>query len=384
MSKSRVYWVSVLERLAVPVLEAAAEGRLRRDMPVRGGVNRASSSHLEAVGRLLSGIAPWLNCPGLTGEEAVLQKRLRQLSLQTIKVVADPASPDFLLKGETGQFLVDISYLAQTLLRAEAVLWNPLDDVTKARLLDSFEYSRRVSPLWCNWLCFAAMCETVLWKFGRTPDMLRIDTCLRAHEKFYKGDGVYGDGENFHWDYYNSFVIHPMLVDILNAAETLGGIPRPAWDTSGFLVKEKAIHRAQRYALVQERMIASDGSFPPLGRSLAYRMGAFQTLGMIALHNLLPSELPPAQARCALTAVIHRLMDAPGTWDKDGWLQVGLCGHQPSIGEVYISTGSLYICSNGLLPLGLPPPDPFWSGPDLPWTSVKVFGGKDVPADHAW
>lgn len=381
---SRSYWVSILNRIAVPVLEAAAEGRLRSDMPMGGGVNRENSSHLEAISRLMSGIAPWLNCPGLTGEEVTLQARVQQLALRSITSIADPDSPDFLLRGETAQSLVECAYLAQAFLRAEDALWVPLDDVTKTRLLDGFEYVRRFDPPWCNWMCFAAMCETVLWRFGRTPDKLRITICLRGHEKFYKGDGVYGDGETLHFDYYNSYVIHPMLVDILTTVDSLGGIPIPSWDVSGFLVKDKALHRAQRYALVQERMIAPDGSYPPIGRSLTYRMGAFQTLAMIALNGLLPEELPPAQARCALTAVIHRLMDAPGTWDENGWLQIGLCGHQPSLGEGYISTGSLYICANGLLPLGLPPADPFWSSPELPWTSVKIFGGKDVSSDHAW
>jgi hypothetical protein len=384
MNKNRTYWVSILERLAVPVLEAGAAGRLRRDMPVRGGVNRENVAHLEAVGRLLSGIAPWLNCPGLTGEEAALQERLRRLARETLKSISDPASPDFLFDGRPGQFLVDAAYVAQTLLRAREALWEPLSDETKNHLLDGFEKGRKTNAMWSNWLCFSAMCESTLWVFGREPDMHRIDICLRAHEKFYKGDGVYGDGENFHWDYYNSFVIHPMLLDILDAVEPLGGVPRVAWDKTGFVKRDEQIRRSQRYALVQERMIAPDGSFPPLGRSLAYRMGAFQTLAAIALQHRLPDELPPAQARCALTAVIHRLMDAPGTWDEKGWLQVGLCGHQPSLGEVYVCTGSLYICSNGLLPLGLPPDDPFWACPDLPWTSVKVFGGQDIPADHAW
>jgi len=27
------------------------------------------------------------------------------------------------------------------------------------------------------------------------------------HESWYKGDGAYGDGSDFHWDYYNSYVI---------------------------------------------------------------------------------------------------------------------------------------------------------------------------------
>lgn len=35
----------------------------------------------------------------------------------------------------------------------------------------------------------------------------------------------------------------------------------------------------------------------------------------------------------------------------------------PHLGESYISTGSLYLASTVLLPLGLPPADPFWSAP---------------------
>ena len=47
--------------------------------------------------------------------------------------------------------------------------------------------------------------------------------------------------------------------------------------------------------------------------------------------------------------------------NEHGWLTIGLSGHQPSLGEPYISTGSLYLCLCGLLPLGLPPDNEFWS-----------------------
>ena len=77
------------------------------------------------------------------------------------------------------------------------------------------------------------------------------------------------------------------------------------------------------------------------------------------------------------------MIEAPGTFDADGWLTIGFCGHQPSIGETYISTGSLYLCAVGLLPLGLPPSDPFWQAPAADWTSKKAWGGQDLPADHA-
>jgi len=56
---------------------------------------------------------------------------------------------------------------------------------------------------------------------------------------------------------------------------------------------------------------------------------------------------------------------------------------QPGLADFYITTGSLYICLNAFVPLGLPETDEFWSGAPLPWTSVKVWTGMDVKADHA-
>src|SRR4029077_9260995 len=107
--------------------------------------------------------------------------------------------------------------------------------------------------------------------------------------------------------------------------------------------------------------IAPDGSFPAIGRSIAYRCGAFHLLAQSALRRVLPDGVAPAQARGALTAVIRRTLDAPGTFGAGGWLRAGLWGPQPGIGESYISTGSLYLCSVAFLPLGLPASDSFWS-----------------------
>jgi hypothetical protein len=202
-----------------------------------------------------------------------------------------------------------------------------------------------------------------------------VDYALRQHAQWYKGDGVYGDGPEFHWDYYNSFVIQPMLLDVLDSL----GAQDPAWAA----MKERARKRAQRYAAIQERLISPEGSFPAIGRSIAYRFGAFQLLGQIALRHELPEGVTPAQVRGGLSAVIRRQIEAPGTFDKDGWLTIGFCGHQPGIGERYISTGSLYLCSVGLLPLGLPPSDEFWSAPAADWTQKRAWAGQPFPIDHA-
>jgi hypothetical protein len=165
-----------------------------------------------------------------------------------------------------------------------------------------------------------------------------------------------------------------MLTDVLAACKD----ESPAWQE----IDAREALRAKRYAAVQERLVAPDGSFPAIGRSIAYRCGAFHLLAQSALRHALPEGVSPAQVRGALTAVIRRSFEAPDTFDADGWLRIGFCGHQPGIGETYISTGSLYLCSVGLLPLGLPASDEFWSAPPQPWTSVKAWSGQAFPIDH--
>ena len=183
----------------------------------------------------------------------------------------------------------------------------------------------------------------------------RVGHALQKHMEWYKGDGVYGDGKDYHCDYYNSYVIHPMLV-----AVTTVFADDKEWGPLAPVILE----RARRYAAIQERQISPEGAYPVIGRSSAYRFGAFHALGQIALIGKLPHGVIPAQVRCAMTTVLRRQVEAPGTFDKDGWLQLGFCGHQPDIADSYVSTGSLYLCANALLPLGLPKDDPFWAAPD--------------------
>jgi hypothetical protein len=273
------------------------------------------------------------------------------------------------------QPVVDTAFLALAILRAPTELWEKLDRATKVKLMEAMRSSRAIRPGFNNWLLFSATVEAFLCFAGEPWDPMRIDYAIRQHEEWYKGDGLYGDGPQFHWDYYNSFVIHPMLLEVVATVSKQS----KAWEP----FEPAILTRAQRYAAIQERMIGPDGSYPAIGRSLAYRFGAFHLLATMALRKQLPSGVKPEQVRCAMTAVIRRMIEAPGTFDKQGWLTVGFCGHQPSVGENYISTGSLYLCSAALLPLGLPSADQFWSAPRQPWTSQKIWNGEDIPADHA-
>ena len=375
----RQYWLRQLTRIADPVLENLAAGTLKRNMPVEcaGGKleERRRYTHLEAIGRLLAGIAPWLEVELEAGAERDLQQRYRDLARAALGHATDPASPDFLNFHEGSQPLVDCGFLAQAVLRAPGQLWTKLDARTRTNLASALAASRAIAPPASNWLMFAAMVEAALARAGEPWDEARVDNAIRQHQQWYLGDGVYGDGPRFHWDYYNSFVIQPMLLDVLRNI----GAHNTTWQ--GLL--PNVVARARRYAAIQERLISPEGTFPVVGRSICYRTGAFQLLAQMALLGELPAPLTAPGVRAALTAVMKRLLEAPGTFDPQGWLTVGFAGHQPHLGESYISTGSLYLCAGVFLPLGLAPSNAFWNRPAEDWTSRRIWRGEDAAADHA-
>jgi hypothetical protein len=371
----RAFWRRTLMRVARPVLESLAANRLRARMPVECPTGRLEErravTHLEALGRTLAGIAPWLESDAGDAEAG----QLAQWARAGLEHAADPAAPDHLSFTAGRQCLVDAAFLAQGFLRAPKRLWQALPPPVQGRLVEAMAATRSIEPGRNNWLLLSAMVEAFLAAAGAEWRPEPVETALRSHEEWYKGDGAYGDGPRFHWDYYNSFVIQPFLVEVL---EHMGRVTQ-RWEP----LREAVQKRARRYAAVQERLIGPDGSFPPLGRSLAYRCGAFHLLAQAALRRELPEGLAPAQVRGALTAAIRRTLEAPGAFDDEGWLRVGLGGRQPGIAEAYISTGSLYLCTVAFLPLGLPAGDAFWVDPPADWTSRRAWTGADLGADHA-
>ncbi|MBX4148585.1 DUF2264 domain-containing protein [Paenibacillus sp. FSL W7-1279] len=376
MGDDRKYWVDTLVRITQPVLHSLSERRMVLDMPIeaREG-DRSNYTYLEALGRTLAGMAPWLEHGPRSGEEGEIRSNMAVMARQAIEAATDPTSPDYMNFTKGGQPLVDAAFLANAVLRAPNELYAMLGDKVKANLISALRSTRVIRPVFSNWLLFSAMIEAALFRMGVEDwDRMRVDYALRQHQQWYKGDGVYGDGPAFHWDYYNSFVIQPMLVDILDAI----GDQFEDWAT----LQVKVLKRAVRYAAILERLISPEGTFPPLGRSLAYRFGAFQHLSLMSLREELPEGLLPAQVRCALTAVIRKQIQMPGTFDDSGWLRIGFAGSQPEIGEGYISTGSLYLCTTVFLALGLSPEAEFWQG-EAEWTALKAWSGGTIQIDKA-
>ncbi|MEN8906812.1 MAG: DUF2264 domain-containing protein [Clostridiales bacterium] len=375
----RQYWVNTMLKISRPVLEALTYQRLKSTMPIEGigdkRYSRSNFSHLEALARTIAGIAPWLECKGLKGEEENLREEFCILAREAITHATNPLSKDYLNFEYSYQPIVEAAFLVHGIMRAPKELWEKLDIDVKNNLIEELKKTRSKKPHYNNWILFSAMIETFFYKIGEQWDAMRIDYAIMEHENWYLGDGIYGDGKDFHWDYYNSYVIQPMLVDIINKVG-------PEYD-QWLELKPKILKRAKRYAQIQERLISPEGTFPALGRSLAYRFGAFQHLAQMSLQKCIPDNVYPSQIRSALTTVIKKMIEAPGTFDKNGWLKVGFCGSQLDIGEMYISTGSLYLCTTVFLPLGLSINDEFWSDRGREWTSKKIWNGKSVGIDHA-
>lgn len=377
--KERQFWVDVLVKIVNPVLDNLANNTLHVNMRQESLDHKRASkyAHLEAVGRTICGVAPWLELGEDDTAEGKLRGKYIRLSLKGLANAVDPSSPDYLDFGTPYQPLVDAAFLAQGLLRAPKQLWGRMDKLTRERMITEFKRSRGIKPFENNWLLFASMIEAALLEFTGECNMHRL---LYGVEKFrdqwYKGDGIYGDGPYFHADYYNSFVIHPMLTDVLRVM-----VKHQIVGAAEFLPVQ--MKRFTRYAEQLERMISPEGTYPVVGRSVVYRVGAFHALAYASLLHKLPATVTPAQVRSALTSIISRQFKFPDAFDEEGWLRIGLVSSQIQMSERYINTGSTYLCTSGFLALGLSPLDPFWSEPYAAWTNLKAWNGENIKADHA-
>ena len=380
----RQYWCSLAYKMAQPVLENMAKGELQKNMKTEFSPsfdNRDRSVvYMETFGRLMAGIAPWLTLPDDETAEGQQRRQLREWALAAYKNSVDPDSPDYLCWGKAGQNLVDAAYIAESFLRAWDVLWMPLDDVTKQRYIKEFQNMRKIDPPYTNWFLFSSTIESLLAKAGAQFDEFRVNTACRKVEEWYVGDGWYADGPVFAFDYYSSYVFHAMYLETLQAMVDSKYNSRLDYQK----YHDRALKRAQKFAIILERFISPEGTFPVIGRSTPYRMAAMQPLALMAWYQKLPKELSNGQIRAALTKVLHRMFDIQQNFNDAGYLTIGFCGSQPETADWYTNNGSLYMTSLAFMPLGLPVDHPFWTDAPQPWTQVKAWGGQPFPKDHRW
>ncbi|WP_405267447.1 DUF2264 domain-containing protein [Methanobrevibacter sp.] len=375
--EDRIFWVSTLQKIAYPVLNNLARGTLRKNMPYESNSPEGQKfAYLEAFARVFNGIAPWLELGIDSSEEGKVREKYTYLTLKAISNAINPKNSDYIFVVEPKQSLVDVALFAQGLLRAKNQIWLNLPIKVQARIIRELKNTRIIAPYENHWLLYTAMIEAALLEFTGECDKERLVYGVhKFRDDFYIGDAIYSDGEDYEASYYNSLIIHPMLNDILSVMRKYG------LQDGEFL--DVQLMRSSRLSSQLERVISPEGTYPLLGKSLAYRCGVFHLLSQAALLNILPKNINPAQVRCALTKVLRAQFENSKNFNNNGWLIVGLNGSQLGISENNINTGSLYACCAIFLPLGLDFNDNFWTAPFDEWSSLKAWRGHPIQQDQS-
>lgn len=375
----RQVWADLCYKISQPVLENMSKGNFQKDFPLELSPTwdgrDTKVAYLETFARLMAGISPWLALPDDGTPEGKQRKQLHEWAIQAYKNAVDPNSPDKITwLTNTSQPLCDASYLVESFMRAPEATWGQLDEVTKKRYIEGLKSLRTIRPAYNNWLLFRAMVEVFFMSIGEDVDEYALSVGLQNMSEWYLSDGWYSDGPEYAMDYYNSYVMHPMMVEVVEMCK------KHKFSTPISL--DLAVKRMNRFNTILERFISPEGAYPAVGRSVIYRMGAFQTLAMSAWKYGLPKDLTNGSVRSALTCVMKRMFAVDGNFDDKGYLRLGFAGHQPNLANYYSNSGSLYMTSLVFMPLGLPADHPFWTAPAEPWTSQKAWSGQEFPEDY--
>lgn len=375
--EDREYWISLMEKIALPVLKNVAKGSLKKNMPYEStSLEGQKFSYLEAFARVFNGMSAWLELGPDNSQEGMKREKYIRLTLKAISNAVNPNNNDFIFLVEPKQSLVDVALFAQGLLRSKNQIWLNLQMDDQARIIRALKNTRNIAPYENHWLLFTSMIEAALLEFTGECDKERLSYGVhRFRDDFYIGDAIYSDGEDFAEGYFNSIVIHPMLNDILKVMRKYGIREGEFLDVQ--------LMRSSRLASQLERTISPEGTYPLLGSCLTYRCGIFHLLAQATLLKALPRNINPAQVRSALTTVLRKQFGDNTNFNSAGWLVVGLQGSQMDLSESDINTGSVYMCCSVFLALGLPDSDLFWTAPPAEWSSLQAWNGNQIQKDQS-
>lgn len=374
--EDRIFWVETLQKIALPVLINVKKDSLRKSMLLESSsVEGKKFAYLEAFARVFNGIAPWLELGPDESEEGRLREKYIYLTIEAISVAVNPKKNDYIFYSEPKQSLVDMALFAQGLLRSKNQIWLNLPMDVQAKIIEELKNTRLIAPYDNHWLLYTSMIEAALLEFTGECDKERLLYAIhKFRDEWYIGDAIYCDGPEYTSNYFNSIFIHPLLNDILMVMRKYG------LSDGEFL--DIQLMRSSRLASQLERLISPEGTYPIVGKSMAYRCAIFHTLSQVSLFKILPRNILPAQVRSAMTKVLRNLFEGNQNFTNGNWLILGLNGHQVDIAEKDINTGSLYICCSIFLALGLDSNDPFWSDEFAEWTSLKAWSGHVTQKDQ--
>ena len=101
----RQQWADLCYKIAQPILENMSKGELQKNMqlelsPTWDGRDKRVA-YMEAFGRLMAGISPWLSLPADNTAEGQQRRQLQEWALQAYKNAVRSPKPGLLVVGRT-------------------------------------------------------------------------------------------------------------------------------------------------------------------------------------------------------------------------------------------------------------------------------------------
>lgn len=296
--------------------------------------------------RCFDGISFWIRNNTLSENENILKEKYRKnIVIILEKLIYKIYKNKKELK--KSQFLVLQSALFQSLIRSN--IFNRLSNDLKNRIYKMSMIIRKIKPPENNWLLFQAYLEYGLYKYYNNGNLNIIEKNVIKVFKWYYKDGIYYDGNNHKFNYYSSYVFHPMLYELLLFLKD---------DILSF--KLMFIEEEKRMILFSEYLlgiIKKDGSYPLIGRSLGFRYAILYSLSLSNYYHL-HNQSFQVKSRDKMMLVINKYLKS-GIFDDNGFLYVGLYGHNEKQ-ERYMCSGSVYFTISSFCILGLDENDIFW------------------------
>ncbi|MDF2560073.1 MAG: hypothetical protein K0R99_1519 [Microbacterium sp.] len=273
---------------------------------------------------------------------------------------------------EHDQAKVEAASLALILDMTRPWIWERLDELTRARVIDYLApvvgddtYPRN------NWLWFRVVVQTFLRSVGGPWSQADIDDDLARHDSFLRDGGWISDGDERAYDHYVGWALHlyPVLWAQMQGAEDLAH-GRTAGDVA----------RLDEFLQDAIALVGADGAPLIQGRSLVYRFAAAAPCWAGVIAGV-PS-VPLGQVRRAASGIIRHFAEN-GVPNADGLLDLGWHEEWRRLAQNYSGTGSPYWASKGLIGIALPADHPVWAAPVTP-LPAETADTLRIAATPAW
>lgn len=366
-------WVDLLGQLTDGFVRAIP----KRGSPARAVLPGASPDDqvpsIEGFARMSVAWGAWLHEPSNPAALAWRGHRhdVASLMARGLADATDPVGPFYWGPiGDRDQRIVEAAEIATALWlgggRLRAAL-HAIDPRAHDRVLDwlALVDGRDVWP--DNWVLFPMIVALIRRAAGRPVDLAIVDRAVDEMVARSVGDGWTSDGAGHALDLYSGWAIHWHLL----WWATIDGHRRPS-------LRSTVVRHARAWLRFVAPLVARDGGFPRLGRSLGYRFALAAPFAQAALLGVDP--LPPGVARSVAGRLVGRSL-ADGAIDHaTGWLRVGVGGERPAVVERYISAGAIAWAAHAFVGLALPEAHGFWSAA----AGADVGGGAPDGSSTSW